>query len=54
MGPQENRSNITLREDENNVSIKTMNSNFRKGLREILWEHLQKNNFYTKKDGQTP
>jgi hypothetical protein len=42
-------SNLAIKGDNDDVSIKTMNSNFRKGLKEILWEHLEKNNFYQQK-----
>jgi hypothetical protein len=31
---------LTLNEKGSEISIKTMNSGFRKGLKEILWEHL--------------
>lgn len=40
------KTNLPLKGNNDDVSIKTMNSNFRKGLKEILWEHLQKNDFY--------
>ena len=52
IGFKKNRSVLTLKDRDSDVSIKTMNSNFRKGLKEILWEHLQKNNFYAQKEGK--